>query len=193
MSSTIPLNSTEFIANRLTNIDATSNVEVPDKCPICHEDFNASHPAVQITNIPDCTHIFGRGCLMSWLSSGRNNQNTCPMCRQRLYRESGDHLVPRIPIHRQSLRNILVGWSTPADTIDRLLPNREEHDGQGTEALSDDAEFAGVIRHLVSNNGEREGGFEALLRGFDEAMAQAAGRAVRARQAGQEHYEEDDE
>ncbi|KAF2811153.1 uncharacterized protein BDZ99DRAFT_462427 [Mytilinidion resinicola] len=84
MSSNTPDNSQAFIANNLTDLDA-NHPEVPDECPICHEDIGAGHTAVQITGIPNCAHIFGRNCLVSWLSCGRINQNTCPLCRTTLY------------------------------------------------------------------------------------------------------------
>ncbi|KAF2498138.1 hypothetical protein BU16DRAFT_558214 [Lophium mytilinum] len=86
MSPTIPSDATEFIANNLTAIDAShAEVELLEDCPICQERFSEKDPPVQITDSANCSHIFGKDCLKSWLSSGMNNQNTCPLCRAKLY------------------------------------------------------------------------------------------------------------
>ncbi|KAF2810698.1 uncharacterized protein BDZ99DRAFT_561029 [Mytilinidion resinicola] len=74
----------EFIENCLTNIKGSTSA-LPDHCPICHDPFSASHPAVQVTNIPNCNHIFGRDYLVNWLSGNNRNSNTCPLYHTTLY------------------------------------------------------------------------------------------------------------
>ncbi|KAF2503000.1 hypothetical protein BU16DRAFT_26271 [Lophium mytilinum] len=84
MSSSLPSSFEDFLEHNLTNIDA-SNPTIPDSCYICHEELDATHQASQITGIPDCSHIFGRDCLVTWVSSNNANRNSCPMCRTTLY------------------------------------------------------------------------------------------------------------
>ena len=48
-------------------------------CPICHEDYTATHPPVLL---PPCGHIFGRPCILEWFNEERN---TCPLDRKVLF------------------------------------------------------------------------------------------------------------
>ncbi|KAF2489460.1 hypothetical protein BU16DRAFT_567634 [Lophium mytilinum] len=66
MAFRIPEGVNEFVVNHIININASdiSDPTVPDECPICQDDFDASHPAVRITNNDNCSHVFGRPCLL---------------------------------------------------------------------------------------------------------------------------------
>lgn len=53
------------------------------ECHICHEPFlSGNHPERRVT-LP-CSHIFGEGCILKWVSLLLENagQNSCPMCRE---------------------------------------------------------------------------------------------------------------
>ncbi|KAI8943799.1 hypothetical protein NX059_001773 [Plenodomus lindquistii] len=51
-----------------------------DECSICRDPFDANHVPIQI-QAPDCTHIFGAKCLLTWLATA----SSCPMCRATLF------------------------------------------------------------------------------------------------------------
>ncbi len=69
-------------------------------CAICRIDFEAdTEDAVQI---PSCLHNFDRTCLEYWLSEFESAQNTCPICRHRLFVEDDNNKErPEItdPVH----------------------------------------------------------------------------------------------
>ncbi|KAF2491556.1 hypothetical protein BU16DRAFT_565257 [Lophium mytilinum] len=86
-----PSTHSEFAANHLTALEI--NNPEPHECNICYEKLGAEHPAVQITGIEGCHHIFGRDCLVTWTKSFNFNHNKCPMCRITLFGR-GNRLDP---------------------------------------------------------------------------------------------------
>ncbi|KAF2794023.1 hypothetical protein K505DRAFT_337313 [Melanomma pulvis-pyrius CBS 109.77] len=73
-----------FLSQHLEKVDRSAE----DSCPICHEPYSDSHPAVRIIKIDNCNHVFGHECLEAWLKSGQQNSATCPMCRALLFGEA---------------------------------------------------------------------------------------------------------
>jgi hypothetical protein len=54
----------------------------PVTCSIClGSKFQKKHKLVQISNHPECSHIFGKSCLLKWLSAKELNSHKCPLCR----------------------------------------------------------------------------------------------------------------
>ncbi|KAF2801795.1 uncharacterized protein BDZ99DRAFT_577258 [Mytilinidion resinicola] len=185
MPSTISSNSTEFINNNLSNLDAINNVMPPEACSIFHEDIDANHSAVQITVIPDCIHIFSRDCLIAWLSSGRANSNTCLMCRTVLYEQNLGH-APDRSIRHEAIREEIEAL------INRLLSGIDEHTWHLTENARDDREVNRIVRYLVENGWEEEGAGEVdepPPREMDDAFRVGEGGPER---EGGEHHQEDE-
>lgn len=63
-------------------------------CPICQEPYSSgerNEVAVQLS----CGHFFGASCLSNWLRPRTSSRkNTCPMCRQKLFKSNGRNKSP---------------------------------------------------------------------------------------------------
>jgi len=66
---------------RFLNIHTTPITCSSQECPICLEPYTGSEPAVRIINILGCQHIFGRTCLIDFLSNQPSASKKCPLCR----------------------------------------------------------------------------------------------------------------
>ncbi|KAF2801796.1 uncharacterized protein BDZ99DRAFT_213238 [Mytilinidion resinicola] len=167
MVSTIPSTCADFIVNNLTAVN-TSHVgrETVEACPICKEIFSAENPPVQVTNNVNCSHIFGRACLIRWVSI--NGKNACPVCRAKLYgRKERKYWIPN-PIWTQpGLGRLYTDvWThlTPAEDGDRFLAAIQEPGGSFRDTIRNDEELERVTSELGLINGwaqpMREGGLE---------------------------------
>ncbi|KAI8546298.1 hypothetical protein RHMOL_Rhmol07G0106300 [Rhododendron molle] len=52
-------------------------VDPPESCAVCLYEFDGGD---EIWQLPNCCHIFHRGCLDRWMD---HDQQTCPLCRTR--------------------------------------------------------------------------------------------------------------
>nr|KYP67299.1 RING-H2 zinc finger protein RHA1b [Cajanus cajan] len=52
-----------------------SEAEAEESCAVCLFDFQGEE---EIRRLPNCRHIFHRGCLDRWMGY---HQRTCPLCR----------------------------------------------------------------------------------------------------------------
>jgi hypothetical protein len=64
--------------------DYIRSLQPIDDCHICHEPFGAGHQPTVLA----CKHIFGHGCILSWLQDGEGNTNSCPICRHMLFEDA---------------------------------------------------------------------------------------------------------
>ncbi|KAF2811644.1 uncharacterized protein BDZ99DRAFT_569637 [Mytilinidion resinicola] len=168
---TRPATPAEFVANHLTALEI--NNPEPHECNICHEMLNANHPAVQITGIDGCHHIFGRSCLMTWIGSVNFNHDKCPMCRITLFgrgNELGpDGRVPHLRYHQLAMARA-ARWH-----IDELTRPRHRY----AAGLDDRVEFTqldnsvpptnAALRDLSALRGR-------LLQARDQASSAAGGQ-----------------
>ena len=67
----------KFVANHL---------EAIQHCDICHERFDEEHIATRIRGPNQCQHIFGSTCLQQWMDSDSPHANSCPKCREVLFK-----------------------------------------------------------------------------------------------------------
>jgi len=77
-----------------------AELQPTDDCGICTELFSNTHLPVALK----CRHIFGHQCLLRWLRGGRGNNNTCPFCRDTIYK---DHSSDTVPFEAASIWNAL--------------------------------------------------------------------------------------
>ncbi|KAF2794022.1 hypothetical protein K505DRAFT_31725 [Melanomma pulvis-pyrius CBS 109.77] len=75
------MRSQDFI-NIHTVVVPPGTLPTGQECPICLEDYaHAVEPAVRITRIRGCTHVFGLNCLRAMLDNQPNATKKCPLCR----------------------------------------------------------------------------------------------------------------
>lgn len=69
----------------------------PPECYICADsmkDDDAQHHAVEIVGIPGCKgHIFGKRCIVNWLTHAMPSSKKCPICRTELLDVDEDGLL----------------------------------------------------------------------------------------------------
>ncbi|KAF2490167.1 hypothetical protein BU16DRAFT_566195 [Lophium mytilinum] len=86
----------EFLRNDL--------LELPVECQICFEEFDTEcHTAVLATSNPHCHHVFGRKCLMVWLTSDFARKKECPVCANKFYQPkpvSPEPISPALRLRR---------------------------------------------------------------------------------------------
>ena len=70
------------------------NYPLESDCPICHDPFVLNDPQympVLVKDIEGCAgHVFCNTCITTWLTSGQENANTCPLCRCELMERDVD-------------------------------------------------------------------------------------------------------
>ncbi|KAF2682915.1 hypothetical protein K458DRAFT_453201 [Lentithecium fluviatile CBS 122367] len=76
-----------FLAHHLQL--ALSSISPHSECAICYKPYTPFHLPLQVTGAADCAHVplgcthhFGQGCLETWITSGKENSNRCPLCRR---------------------------------------------------------------------------------------------------------------
>jgi hypothetical protein len=82
------------------------DVNVVEDCAICHEAFSSTHQPARITN-SKCTHIFGARCIRKWSNSNNEQANTCPLCREELFKKPK---VPAFTNRAMRVCTIYVPW-----------------------------------------------------------------------------------
>ena len=75
------VNDHQLIMDSLSNVD--NNVDDIEKCSICLEILNNNNNNNNKNNKTECNHIFHKECIHQWI---KNNKNTCPLCRKKLYK-----------------------------------------------------------------------------------------------------------
>jgi hypothetical protein len=83
---------TEFMQRHTQLVAAAgrANASSPNtECPICLEPPSATHPCVQIRDVPGCKHLVGQECLKKFLLYKPDDKKECPLCRTEWLSEDG--------------------------------------------------------------------------------------------------------
>ncbi|KAH7372037.1 hypothetical protein BKA66DRAFT_469114 [Pyrenochaeta sp. MPI-SDFR-AT-0127] len=96
-------------------------------CSICRQRCSRRHEVVQISGHPQCQCVFGRVCILQWLSSNGASSNTCPSCNAVLYNPQHDdnNGEPSITSSSSSDRNLHHQQHFTRQTIHIPRPFRE--------------------------------------------------------------------
>jgi hypothetical protein len=95
----------------------SKNLDVLEKCDICHDPFNATHTPARI-NSRKCKHTFGVTCLRKWAESGHEKAHTCPLCREVLFHK------PKTPKFKSGARATPTGFNWMHQIDDRVLAEK---------------------------------------------------------------------
>ncbi|KAF2801792.1 uncharacterized protein BDZ99DRAFT_528009 [Mytilinidion resinicola] len=163
MSTALLKTSEEFMQNNIIQVNDSvlADLDLPE-CPICHCEFGVDDPAIQITGITGCSHIFGRSYLADWFSSNNPNVDTCPLCRTKLYRGNGTR--GRDETHRH--QRCLVAPRAMQEARRELNGARQREVVAAREAR--EAEQRGQEMQEQLQNTVREG--QEARRSFSEAL-----------------------
>jgi hypothetical protein len=85
------------VLQSLQSVELADLEENEKSCSICYNDFGAETPEGTIekpVRLPKCMHVFGEGCLKTWLS----DSDTCPYCRDKLPGETKYYHVDGRPV-----------------------------------------------------------------------------------------------
>ncbi|KAF2498139.1 hypothetical protein BU16DRAFT_558215 [Lophium mytilinum] len=132
-STMLPLTPEAFLCNFLVEPDP-GNPALSEDCPICHQLYDEDHFPMQITQTEGCKHIFGLHCLTNWLTSNNANNNTCPLCRTRLYglslRDEGIRAQVRLVQSIQAEEEYEPQVDILVDLINRYWEDHSRHNAQ---------------------------------------------------------------
>eukprot|EP01083_Nonionella_stella_P272730 924973_1 len=62
-------------------VKTMGNIENLDTCSICLDTFQC-HDEIASSRNENCSHTFHIQCITKWLLSPKNNDNSCPVCRE---------------------------------------------------------------------------------------------------------------
>eukprot|EP01083_Nonionella_stella_P004070 11740_1 len=62
-------------------VKTRGDIENSDACSICLDSFQF-HDEIASSRNENCSHTFHIQCITKWLLSPKNNDNSCPVCRE---------------------------------------------------------------------------------------------------------------
>jgi len=108
--------SKELISQSLKTDEFISKDKTDTCCPICLSNFEAGEIVVH----GNCSHIFHKDCLLSWLSK----QSSCPCCRKYMGSKEKTPKEPNVPVEAPNDGGEwFTNWFTYQSLTDNVEPS----------------------------------------------------------------------